>query len=116
NVHLIAMQRVGNHALAPLEIESGNEVPVDPSVSRAPRRRLKADRVEDIWIFRVDRDVVDVAILLEYLLPGFSPIFREKDSTTVAMHSRRSGPGREIQPIWRLGIDSKSIRSVRPLG
>src|SRR5450631_4241171 len=90
NVDLIVVQRIGNHPMRPLEVKSGNTGPMQPAVCRSPGRRFKAGRVEHIGVLRINSDVVNVAILVEHLLPALAAILREKYPSAVSVFSGRS--------------------------
>jgi len=89
--------------------------PMQAAVGRTPRRRFKARRIENGRIRRINRDIVNVTIFVEYLLPARAAIFRKKYASTVSVPTCRSGPCGEVKTIWRIGIHSESVRPVRSL-
>src|SRR4029077_11895654 len=115
DVYLIGTQRIGNNPVSPLEVKSGNTRPVQPAVWRPPRRPCEPSRVEHIGVSRINGDVVDVAILVEHLLPALAAILREKNPSALSVFSGRSRPGGEEKRIWRFWINGQAIRSIRSL-
>src|SRR3984957_10386073 len=92
DVDLIAIQWIGNHSVSPLEVKSGNADPMQPAVCRPPGRRFEASGVDHIRVLRIDGDVVNVAILIEHLLPVLAAILREKYPSAIAVLPGRSTP------------------------
>src|SRR5437879_976304 len=113
DVYLIGVPWIGNHPVPPLEVKSPNTRPVQPAVCRSPGRRFKARRIDHIGVSGINGDVVNVAILVEHLLPALAAILREKNPSAISVFSRRSRPRGEVKTIWRLWIDGETIRSIR---
>src|SRR5947207_9335578 len=112
DVYLISVQRIGNYSVPPLKVKSGNTRPVQPAVCRSPGRRFKASRIDHIGVSGINGDVVNVAILVEHLLPAIAAILREKNSSALSVFSGRPRPSGEVKTIWRLWIDGEAIRSI----
>src|SRR5258705_5248420 len=116
DVDLIAILRVRNHPLSPLEIESRNACPMQTAVGRAPGGRLEACRVKNLGINWINGNVINVAIFLQYLLPGLASVFREKDASAIPVYAAGARPSRQVKTIERIGIDGEAIRPIRALG
>src|ERR1043165_3163490 len=65
HVELRVVLRVKHHAMSPLEIESGNSLPGETTVGRAPHRLLEAGGIEHRGVGGVDRHVVNVLVIGE---------------------------------------------------
>src|SRR3954470_6618049 len=72
--YLFQIGRIWNHPMSPLEIEARNPRPMFSTIGRAPRRALKAARVQRVRPSRIYRHVVDVLDLLQHVPPGPAPI------------------------------------------
>src|ERR1022692_1632710 len=76
NVNFPRIFRIGNHAVAPLEIEAGDARPVLAAIGRAPRRGFKSRRVKQVGIAGIDGHVINMAVAIQHPSPAHSTIGR----------------------------------------
>src|SRR5579862_2336781 len=85
DVDLVAMDRIRNHSVPILEIESCNACPVEPTIGGPPGRRFKTGSVEDTRVLRINRDVIDMSVPIQHLLPVPPAILRQENSSAIAV-------------------------------
>ena len=105
--------RVGDDALAPLEVEAADPRPGLAAVGRAERRLVEAAGVEDLRVARVDGHVVDVLGLAQDVPPRRARVRRHEDAAARVAVGVRDAPGREVEALRVRGIDREAVRAVR---
>src|SRR5258706_591203 len=75
NVDLVAIQRIGNHAVRHLEVKTSDTGPIAATVGRPPSGRFKARGIKHVGVGWIDGYVIDVAVFVEGNLPSFARIF-----------------------------------------
>ena len=114
DVDLRGVLRVGDHALAPLEVVAPDPRPRLAAVDGAERGLVEAAGVHPPRIAGVDRHVVDVLRLGEDGTPRGAGVRAEEDASPRVAVRARHPPRREVEPLRVLRVDGETVRPVRP--
>src|SRR6516165_9285525 len=70
DVNCLRIRWIGDNAMAPFEIKTGDSRPMFTTIRRDPRRRFKSSGIQNLCVPRINRYVVDVTIAIQYLSPS----------------------------------------------
>src|SRR5256885_3319808 len=83
------------------------------TIGRSPSGGSKTRCVQNLRIARVYGYIIDVAVAIQNLLPGFARVFGKKYPTAVSMVTLGESPRRQIEAVGVVWVYGESIRSVR---
>src|ERR1700733_12679109 len=66
NVYQLWIFRIGNHPVAPFEVEAWDARPMLPAIYRTPCRRFKSARIQQICLARIDGHIVNMLVAIQH--------------------------------------------------
>ena len=113
DVDLRRVVRVGDHAVAPLEVEAADSRPRLAAVGRSPRGLVEAAGVEHIRASRVDGRVVDVLRARQDVAPGGAGVGAQEDAASGVVLASRHPPSGQVEPP---GVARVGRQRIGPVG
>src|SRR5437899_3147182 len=116
NVDFFRVLRIRNDPMPPFEVEARYARPVLTPVLGSPSGGLKSRSIQNVWVARINRHIINVAVAIEHLPPSFACILRQVDAAAIPVFSFIPCPCRKIETIRCVGIDCQAIRTIACLG